>query len=467
MLKLYNAFATKARIWLFIATLAGAPFSFAPSVSLPTMGFFSFRLGLYQVVIGLFVLSMLPVIWQRRQQLLVDRLVILSLLVLVILDIISPLRSINVSRSVLLSTSVLLLIMLMLSGLVFTVDLLNTKVIKQALRAIIVVALVIGIVAILQFVFNTYSSTNTLGLCANCGASVLGFPRVNGFTAEPQFYASALLAPILLLYGLILKRASKRRLVVFGFLLLVFFLTMSRGGFAALGVGALVISLLIMYKKQLVLRNLTIGALGVLVAGLLAIGMMVTSATIRYHRQSQSISKATFVTIIDQGSGGLIKLKVPSTATVAATKTTFQSPGVITGSATAREGAVVSGIKWWHKDIVTTLFGLGVGNLGSYAHNVDPGYPLSFTIYVQYIFMLVEFGLVGLCGFLLLGALSIYRAATAYFTNKSVWLLVLVGLLSAFAVQYLFFGTYINTPYVWLYMGLGLGALRLKTKLKD
>lgn len=463
---------TVIRSWLFIILLAGAPFTFNPSLSLPTSGFVSFRLGLYQLCVVIFAALMLPLIWQARAWLLRDKWVSAPAGVLSLVIISSPFRSVALSgvwRSLLLSSSILLLVLLLLSGIVFMKSSWNAQLGSRLVKYIIAVGFVVGVFALIQFIANSFAES-TLGLCANCGASVFGFPRINGFSAEPQFMASAFLPAILLAYIRFVQTKQLKLLSMYGFLVFVLFLTLSRGGFIAIFAGVIAATLALYMQKKTIMRPVLISGIVTLVAVVLGIGAMIASATVQHQSQNQSVESATAATVIEQVSNGVVDLPFndpkPTNNTPAPTQS-FQSPGVIEASAGDRQTAASHGLRWWHKDLPTLIFGLGSGNLGSYAHAQNAQvFSLSFTIYMQYIFMLVELGVVGLMAFLLLLTNSIVRAFRIARANNSILFVGVAAALVAFSVQYLFFGTYINVPYVWLYMGVGLGAVYLKKKAK-
>lgn len=471
----------RIRRWLFIMLLAIAPFSFVPSFSLPTAGFVSFRIGLYQLLVIVFVLSMIPVIWRAKLLLIKDYWVSVPIIMLGLIVISSPFRSLDYRRSALLSISILLLVSVIISGLAFGGQFLTQKLQERAAKLIGFTGILVGLFATAQLIVNTYT-TKGLGLCAKCSADVFGFPRVSGFAAEPLFLASSLLPPfILFAASYVTSQKSKQALLSFGFMTFVLTLTLSRGGYiaASAGIVSLVVSLGI--KKQLAWKRagLLIGTAVIAVA--LGFGALVTSATIRLHKTNPSIARDTIRTIVEHVSNGYIKLPkplpaaspAPSTPTTSSVTVTpeavaqvepnpqpaFQSPGLIAASGQERESAAQLGIKWWRKDVVTLLFGLGSGNLGSFAHAQDASIPLSLTIYIQYIFILVELGVIGLVSFVWISILSIKRALRAINTKASVMQLSIASILVAFVVQYFFFGSYINTIYIWLYTGLGLSIV--------
>lgn len=448
------------REWLVIALLAGAPFSFNPSISTPAFGFVSFRIGLYQTLIAIFVISMLPVLWQCRKKLIKDPIVLVCVAILGALALSSPFRSLHAPRSVLLSSSFILLLMLLLSGWAYAKELLTKEVQRTIFRAIVIVGLAVAAFSLLQFILNTLYP-DALGLCANCGGHVFGFPRINGFAAEPQFYASSLIPPTLLVYGYIMRQKSGiKSLVIFGIFVFTLVLTLSRGAYVAGAVSFIVLNLILLIHKKLSWSQVMRASLVGITACLLSIATMVGAATIKHQETTPNIAAATASTVIEHVSGGILDLPYNNPKPVEPTEpptNEFQSPGVIEASQNDRGSAASMGLKWWRKDTVSLAVGLGVGNLGSYAHNQDQQIPLSFTIYMQYIFVLVEVGIVGLASFLILGILAIIRATRLVQSATTTFGLVLGAVLVGFMVHYIFFGTYINVPYVWLYTGIGLG----------
>jgi hypothetical protein len=63
---------------------------------------------------------------------------------------------------------------------------------RQLFRWILIASLWYGAVSVVQLAIATLSSNNVL-LCKGCGEAVFNFVRINGFAAEPLFWANALL----------------------------------------------------------------------------------------------------------------------------------------------------------------------------------------------------------------------------------------------------------------------------------
>lgn len=447
---------------LFIASVGLAPFSFNPSFGVPVAGLVSLRIGFYQVICVLFVVSMLPQLWAQRSAVYKQPLVIAALVVLGGLAASSPLRSVHPGRSLLVSLSIIFLCLLLLAGWQYARQL-RKDTWRQLLQFSGGIAVLVCMFSLLQLIASTAGVANsTVGLCANCGEEVFGFARISGFAAEPQFLASSLLPAFLGSLVISLRALSRGSFVVLASTSLVIALTLSRGGYVAAIAGVIAAFTVLGYLKVLDRRR-TFLCLGVMFAStLLAVALMVASASFRYHGQNKAIAGDTLNTIVEHTSLGTLSLHsdVPPPVTTPPPETTqtFTSPGVITASQDDRQNAASIALNWWRSSFGWRLFGLGFGNLGSYAHQQDPAaYSLSFTVYIQYVFILVEAGLLGLAAFVWLLMRGIYRCWLVAIRSRQTPAIILFSLLLAFAVQFSFFGSYINVLYVWLLMGVGLG----------
>ena len=92
--------------------------------------------------------------------------------------------------------------------------------------------------------------------------------------------------------------------------------------------------------------------------------------------------------------------------------------------------------------------------------NIDATAPENLTVYIYYVLVLSELGVVGLgmvC--LLFGA-----ALTRLFRQNTLAAMCIAGGLVAFAIQFLFFGSYINVIYIWLWLGIALGITTVTKK---
>ena len=148
-------------------------------------------------------------------------------------------------RTALYSLSLLFLLAVGLSaGLIYS------ELSKSEKRKLISVGLwsglVFGILAIIQLIVATFESTGFGTLCAGCKANVFGFPRINLFAAEPQFFANSLLPAFFLALF-----QSKSRLAKFSlfFTTLAISLTFSRGGFLAIFIAITALFIIAFVKR--------------------------------------------------------------------------------------------------------------------------------------------------------------------------------------------------------------------------
>jgi hypothetical protein len=84
-------------------------------------------------------------------------------------------------------------------------------------------------------------------------------------------------------------------------------------------------------------------------------------------------------------------------------------------------------------------------------------------VYIYYILLLAELGIIGLVSFLVLLGYSVFWLLK----NNAPLTLILGASLVAFFVQYFFFGSYINVVYICLYIGIALGVLGNKKLLNS
>jgi|GEM_PF-2297153 len=459
--------------WLAIALLVLAPFSFAPSVALPVFGFTSFRVGFYQLLLATFVLLTL---WLQRRllqwQLLSNRWLQLGVSGLLLLLVNSLLVTLNTPRTLLLGVSIGLLAGASLAMYVYVGQLGAglSQFMKRAGSWIVGVGAVVAAIGIVQFIVGSVDQTLVAdGLCEGCRGGIFGFPRINGFAIEPQFFANALLP------ALLVTLASQRRGQVFGargwatstLIVTAFALSFSRGANLALAAAVIILVVqLVRFGKAKQLVKIGV----VLVAGyLLAATMMIGSNYLQFHDENPDIVAETFETLVEHGSAGIVELDVRSNQKLESTHVNsprsavsreisstepFAPPQQIEASGDERLAAAETGVSFldnWRR----RLLGVGFGNLGPYAVSQNESLPSDLTIYIQYALVLVEAGVVGLVLFVAVHAAAVWcclkQAAVGYPTQVA-----LGAIMVAFMVQYFFYGTYINAAYIWVYLGLAL-----------
>lgn len=451
----------KLRYWLFVTLLITAPFSKYPSVATPLFNFSSFRIGLYPVLSLIFVFACLrptfkaiPALYKHSKTALI------SIAILVLVGSLGVTMSLYKARSELLIDSILLLLALVLTSWWYVAHELKATKYKQILKIMLIAGCIWGGVAIVQFALAGFSNS-TLGLqCKGCGSQVFGFPRISGFAAEPQFFANSLLIYFFVALGVFYKSRSRLAMSAALLTLVGIGLTFSRGAFLALGLGVFVYFILLRMQGHIRVRTLAKHASVVVLAVVLVAALFVGAASWRY-RSTPDIAYKTFRSLVQQGSLGLIKLPASTSE-----NGTFKPAGLVQASGQDRLAAARLSMHAWQYNTFTRLFGVGAGNLGPFVNkHLDANAPNNLTVYVFYILLLAEFGIIGLGAFLVLHIYALKTFISSIWRHKDAPVYTALFCLGiAFLIQYCFFGTYINVPYVWLWFGvlLGLGTKGVK-----
>ena len=445
------------RFWLLTIVIFGGGFALHPSVGLSILDFSSLRIGLYQIVaVGLLLFS-LPLLLKKRQELLKNRWLIGGFLAIFITITVGIFFAEARLRTALYSLSLLFLLAIGLSaGLIYSELSKSEK--RKLIRIGLWSGLVFGILAIIQLIVATFEPTGFGTLCAGCKADVFGFPRINLFAAEPQFFANSLLPAFFLALF-----QSKSRLAKFSlfFTTLAISLTFSRGGFLAIFI-AITLLLIVAFIKRInlsfIYKNIPIAATGLLFGFIL----LFSSANIRYAN-TPFIAHNTFVSMVDQLSLGKIKIpqksvtKNPSpkpAKNVPSSNNSFQPAGFVEASANDRLSASDLAIKSWLSSPRTLLFGVGLGNLGNFIQkHLHVNVPADQTVYVFYILLLSGMGIIGLFALLIVPLIIIFFAVKNTCKIKAQFIL---SLTIAMFVHFWFFGSFINTIHCFAIIGIFL-----------
>ena len=311
-------YTNDVRFWLLAIIIFGGGFALNPSVGLSILDFPSLRVGLYQIVAVSLLLFSLPLLLKKRQELLKNRWLIGGFLAIFIAISVGIFFAEARLRTALYSLSLLFLLTVGLSaGLIYS------ELSKSEKRKLINVGLwsglVFGILAIIQLIVATFEPTGFGTLCAGCKADVFGFPRINLFAAEPQFFANSLLPAFFLALF-----QSKSRLAKFSlfFTTLAISLTFSRGGFLAIFIAITALFIIAFVKRidtSFIRKKLPIIFTGLLFGFIL----LFSSANIRYAN-TPFIAHNTFVSMVDQLSLGKIKIPQKSVAKTRRKRSTKQ-----------------------------------------------------------------------------------------------------------------------------------------------
>ncbi|MBP9820849.1 O-antigen ligase family protein [Candidatus Saccharibacteria bacterium] len=464
-----NNIIANSRFILFIALIVGAPLSKYPSFALPIANFPSFRIGLYQILVLLFVLLCLPALIKQKSLLFnnKNKWVTTLLLLFAILVGASIAWSNYPARSALLAFSVWLLIVLVFCAWWYVAQNITKNNINTIVKAVLFFGILYAIIGIAQFIIGTFFNTNLALLCTGCNANVFGFARISGLAAEPQFFANSLIPFIFIAIYSLVKKTSILAWISLTSLSLTLGLTFSRGAYYAIAISLIVTFLLLIKNKLVNISLITKIILAIVVGFAVAIFILIAGASIK-NSSTPDITYKTIDSIAEHVSLGVVDLPNKLTPIQPITQnqeTVFVSPGLIEASNTERTSAASLAIKAWRYSPLTTIFGVGVGNLGPFVvKNIDASAPSTLTVYIYYILLLSELGIIGLLLFVTLFIICFKKLLN----DKKALSISLFGLLLAFFIQYIFFGSYINVMYIWLWLGISLGITPLvsKTELK-
>lgn len=360
-------------------------------------------------------------------------------------------------------STVYISLLIMLGIYLVTINTLTSKTVLQNLVPwILLSAGLMSIISLYQFFGDLAGLSESLtGLDPGYTKSVFGFPRVHAFSKEPLYFANYLFIPLGIALTLFLGKHTQRLstdkstysqnftekiwqkidgpwlLPLIGLLLIIFFLTLSRGAFIALVPFSLTI--IVFYAKQIFsLKNITLGLITVSISLFSVFSIL---DAVSYDALDTFIGHAKLEDVLvkkagDSGIGRLNK---------------FQE-------------AIIA----WQ---TAPVFGIGLGNFGphiaSYPADKPPrGWEIVNNEYLE---LLAETGIVGLSAVGLLLVTVFSRSLIAYRASKDDYLkAILIGLTAALVgilVQYNFFST-LYIIHVWFLLGLIIGTQNLILDLR-
>jgi O-Antigen ligase len=452
---LANTTLEKTRFTLLLCLVFLAPLSKFPSLSLPTQNFSSFRLGLYQLLSLVFVAACLPLFLNKKNPLRREpkfRLIFLSFLLTIGFGVT---RSTDFPRSGLYALSMVSLCLLLITGLFYCSNMREVQ-IKKIIKVTVASGVIFSLLGLVQLALSTILPNSNFLLCTGCTSSVFGFPRVNLFAAEPQFFANSLLPAYFI--SLILFKPKNIWVKIFSLMVIScgIAITFSRGAYLATTIGIIFFLALNLKKRARIFDSIKLAGwslLGGVIGLILLIG---SSALINWGEPN--IVKTTSTSLVEHLSLGKINFREdspsPTPQNVFPVDEVVQSTpsGLIEASSEDRLSAAELATKAWLDNPINIIFGVGPGNLAGYVRqNIEPTAPDDLTVYVQYILVLAELGLAGLG---ILFFILIWPFKQALINPLKSINQFRICLVIAFAIQLLFFGTLINTMYLWLWLGI-------------
>jgi hypothetical protein len=456
----------KIRFWLFCALVVLAPLSKYPSIETPLYSFSSFRIGLYQLLAVSFIgICLLPNYKSVYGLLKNHKWISIPLLLLIAIGLFNLLFVIDVKRSLLLVSSFMVLVLLLISAWWFVVNEINKEKLQFLLKILLVGGIVYSTLALLQLLFVSLTSQDLGLLCKNCGAAVFGFARVSLFTAEPQFLANSLIPfYFVALFSTVAQYKTKLALASLISTTLAIGITLSRGAYFAIIV-TLIFATIVTAVNQRHLLKRFLGALLISASAFIVSLLILVGAATFIDKTNSNSAYTTLRGVLSQVSLGVIELPKEKISTQKNDSKKTNNPGLVEASTNERSTDAKLAINALTSNTKTLLLGVGFGNLGPYVvQNISPQAPYNLTVYIFYVLFLAEMGILGLVCLLLVLITVIVKLYKIYSSKPSTAPIGLLSIITAFVLQFIFFGSYINVMYVWLWVGIAAAFAVLPPK---
>jgi len=340
--------------------------------------------------------------------------------------------------------------------LIVCVVALHTKQVSKhwpQVRSLLLVSLLVVVLAASWQILGDalgVSSAYTL-LSKPYDGSLFGIARPVGFSLEPQFLGSLLIAPFSWVAWQLLNKKESRALhiMLLTVLTTLLVLTISRGALLAA-----TISLLILFVSSTALWKSKTGVISIVALGVLA-AFVVTFSTASL-RQSDSISGYQSVRgVAQQLSFGIVNLPPEASEAPVEAQPTRSEPtpqlrpsAYVASSTTGRLSTYQKAIDTWLQNPFTFFFGTGLGAFGANVNAENQ----SAVVNNYYLETLSETGIVGFSLFIsFIGVVCI----GAYRSRQWLLLAVLVG----YIVQLNFFSGNANSIHIWVLLGIVIGTV--------
>ena len=452
-LKAFRRLSLLERLWLMAPIMIW--FSYLPRISLAEDGTMNYELSLTLIYVVILAIVGLPRVWHHRSELRQSRLV-WPASAFIGWSGLCVIWSDNRTRG-LLTFAVYAVLYLAFLALVAERRLLCRllpKLVRVAIRATTSACLL----AIIQIILGTFAvaDRHVLGLCAGCVAGQFGFIRPNLLAIEPQFLGSLLLAPLLYITYLTLRRkhdyAKQSLLLVL--MLTTLWLTLSRGAIYAY-LASLVVMILLVRKWRRMLA--VVGSVTLSLVICLVCQGALASANPRIDSSfTQAVS-----TSLNHLSMGIIRLpyqrKSPTSLSSIPREHDKQPAyhGYVAESTNVRLSLTKTALAAWRSNrLGQQLFGTGLGSAGIVLARQTGSQYQKEIVQNEFVEVLLERGLVGLA---LLGGLVVLYGRLCFQRRDHLALAILV----AYLTQWCFFSGLPNALHIYLVLAL------LSAKLLD
>ncbi|HOX40854.1 MAG TPA: O-antigen ligase family protein [bacterium] len=309
-------------------------------------------------------------------------------------------------------------------------------------RLILIIGTLLSLFALWQFHADMYGMGFTF-LRESYSKKIFGFPRPHATFMEPLYFANFLFLPIFSGYYLLLKERRATDWAMLVLVLLVFFLTLSRGACLGLVFATLLIGVYSVRARAWSSLGKWIGS--VVLAFCLAILLVsvYSGKSSAFLEQLASVGKLS-----DSGTYGQI---------VSLDTQRQESDFVLLSS---REYTTSVALK----TIPKHFFGVGVGNFGNlpeFTPLIEKGsHQIVNNLYLE---ILVENGWIGFIAFMLF-LLVIFRLLFVRLWQGEIIAASLAAMMGAIFFQYLFFSTFYMT---YIFVALAIACLSAKGKWSE
>lgn len=435
------------QLYIVMIALVGLVCSYQPLLQLGNIAGTYIDISLSYTLVGVAILTSLPVLWRHRATL-YNSPIWLLLLVLVTYIAISTVWSPNPIRGSIIGIFWFAVLALVSIVVLYAETLLKQQ--KNFLRLTSIAYKLVIVWAIWQLVADTLNIPALYSLLpAAYSGDVFGFARPTGFALEPQFLGSLLLVPFAwLTYKLFSKRHDIYHCGWYVVILSMLLMTLSRGALLSMVVITLVLVISTRPSARAIARYCGAAALGIVCTLVIMFG----TATLRTHDKisgAQAVSRA--INHLTLGASNINTSRVDSSGPgITTAHATAQNPknGYVSSSTTSRVSQAQEAISVWGNTPATIIFGVGAGGFGLASTANLPG----AVVNNYYLELLAENGLVGIGIFAVI--LSLLFAALI---RHKQWLLV--ALLAGLFSQALFFSGNANILHIWALVGLALGQV--------
>ena len=442
-------------VWLFAPIAIW--FSFHPTMSFGQSDTLNPKLSITLIYAVILALVGLSKIWRNRCALIKDKSVwIVSIFVL--WSGLSLFWTANLLRGVLTFGIVGSLFLIFLAALSGRKKL--QKILPALVKVLIVMAVAMSIFAWGQMFAGVWLDQSVTLLCNGCVAEQFGFVRPNGFTIEPQFLGSLLIAPALILLWKILKQRNNWITnAVFIFISSTLIITLSRGAIFAFIISVAILLIQIFTIKNL--RKISIGV-GFIIMSMIVALLLQGLTTVINLNFNETFSSA-IARSLNQISMGIIKINVNSgeneskvstdeisesseieslEAEVASQQTAPNFDGYVEESTDIRLMLSRLAIKTWAENSTTMIAGVGIGGAGVAMNSKFPNeIGAREIVQNEFVEILLERGVVGTVIFVTIIIGLIYKARQ----QKVFWAIII-----AFLVQWNFFSGYPSALHIFL-----------------